>query len=207
MRSWSLRWPRAIAIVVSLAVHGAILAALAYCLRYPLPRLLPIGDPIAFMPAEAPQPAPIVIPLVPHSPLPEGTPLLPSIVDEPALTPEPLTIEAPLVGGGAADYVPPREDWSRNVSGLELARPTELPMGGSLKGRTAAARAQLVAERGGSPRSEAAVDSGLLWLVEHQSADGGWRFDHQHGACGGGAAIQVTTNRQRPQRPWRCYRY
>ena len=185
MSVWRLTWPRAylFAIPISLAVHAAILGALCYCLRYPPPRFLPIGEAIAFTPAETPELPPIVVPLVPPSPQPEGTPLLPSVIDEPATTPDPPKIEAPLVGGAVAEYVPPRQNWSLKFPMQELAQPTELPVGGSLQGRNAAARAQLVAERGGSPQSEAAVERGLVWLVAHQSEDGGWRFDHQRGQC------------------------
>ena len=64
-----------------------------------------------------------------------------------------------------------------------LAERTELPVGGGLEGRKADARAQLVAEHGGSPQSEAAVERGLAWLIVHQHADGGWRFDHASAPC------------------------
>ncbi len=52
------------------------------------------------------------------------------------------------------------------------------PSGGGLAGRTPAARARLVGERGGSAASEAAVARGLAWLAEHQLDDGSWRLNH-----------------------------
>jgi hypothetical protein len=38
---------------------------------------------------------------------------------------------------------------------------------------------------GSSPASERAVEAGLRWLAEHQSANGAWSFDHRVGPCGG----------------------
>ncbi len=58
-------------------------------------------------------------------------------------------------------------------------------MGQGLEGRGAAARKRMVQEAGGSKGSEAAVALALRWLANHQSRDGGWKFDHRQGACQG----------------------
>jgi len=49
---------------------------------------------------------------------------------------------------------------------------------GGLGGRASAAmRNQLVATGGGSSQSEAAVEAGLKWFIQHQLPDGGWSFN------------------------------
>jgi hypothetical protein len=57
--------------------------------------------------------------------------------------------------------------------------------GRGLEGRGEAARKKLVAERGGSEASEAAVARALRWLIAHQYPDGSWSFDHTRGECQG----------------------
>lgn len=52
-------------------------------------------------------------------------------------------------------------------------------------GRSKAGRAAMVAKRGGSAASEAAVNLGLNWMARHQYPDGGWSFDHSLGECNG----------------------
>lgn len=59
------------------------------------------------------------------------------------------------------------------------------PTGGGLEGRDESTRAQMAAQRGGSTDSEAAVESGLAWIIEHQQEDGSWRLRHIHDACNG----------------------
>lgn len=78
-----------------------------------------------------------------------------------------------------------------------LAETTGLT-GSGLTGRGDAARRALVAERGGSAESEAAVMRALNWLALHQNLDGSWNFDHRHGNCQGrcshpGALTNSTT--------------
>jgi hypothetical protein len=43
-------------------------------------------------------------------------------------------------------------------------------------------RAELLKRYGGTRESEAAVAAALLWLADHQLADGSWNFDHRHAA-------------------------
>jgi hypothetical protein len=60
-----------------------------------------------------------------------------------------------------------------------------LPTGGGLQGRNANSRSKLAAARGGTLGSEAAVERGLLWIVQHQRADGSWRLNHNVDQCNG----------------------
>jgi len=62
----------------------------------------------------------------------------------------------------------------------------KLDFSNETSGRTEAARAAMVKKFGGTSASEAAVASGLRWLAQHQSEDGGWSFDHaSHAECNG----------------------
>ena len=46
-------------------------------------------------------------------------------------------------------------------------------------GRSGLDRAQLVRREGGTVHSEKAVEDGLVWIVRHQRADGGWSLNFQ----------------------------
>lgn len=61
----------------------------------------------------------------------------------------------------------------------------KLPTGGGLEGRATDARARLAALRGGTRASEAAVEEGLRWIINHQREDGSWRFLHDQQSCRG----------------------
>jgi hypothetical protein len=74
-------------------------------------------------------------------------------------------------------------DLARNAPINELLMATNAPIGGGFEGRTSDQRARLVAQRGGSPESETAVQLALAWLAAHQREDGGWRLNHQTGPC------------------------
>ena len=71
------------------------------------------------------------------------------------------------------------------VDPAKVASLKTLPSGGGLQGRDAQSRARLAAKYGGSPGSEAAVELGLKWIVNHQLTDGSWRFRHNQSACNG----------------------
>jgi hypothetical protein len=72
----------------------------------------------------------------------------------------------------------------------DAATGREVPASGGpgtpFAGRLPAARAGLLAARGGSAASEAAVERGLEWLALHQARDGSWRFDLSDCRCDGG---------------------
>jgi hypothetical protein len=60
-----------------------------------------------------------------------------------------------------------------------------LPTGGGLEGRGVQSRSKLAAARGGTAGSEAAVEEGLAWIINHQRADGSWRLQHNCPQCNG----------------------
>jgi len=178
-----------VALSLSLVLHALALIALSrLCL--PIWNARPadfaqielVGETMPYVPQ--PQLS-IVIPLSPPTNLPDGTALLPAVIDQPASMPDPPNIAVPSVALKAVPPAPPqRQSLPRPQSPPRIpAIATEAPIGGGLDGRRADARARLVAERGGSPHSEAAVDRGLVWFVHHQSADGGWRFNHKIAGC------------------------
>jgi hypothetical protein len=124
-------------------------------------------------------------------------PLDPLVVEQPSselsdtvLTSELFSSIAPT----AVQEAPAALSISRDDFGIELAQPSDLLenagifSGRGLEGRGETARKILVAQRGGTVASEAAVARSLNWLVEHQQPDGGWSFDHRtcpscQGAC------------------------
>ena len=60
------------------------------------------------------------------------------------------------------------------------------PTGGGLQGRQAENRARLARKYGATEASEAAVENGLRWLINHQNrSDGSWSFQHHVGECRG----------------------
>lgn len=72
------------------------------------------------------------------------------------------------------------------------------PSGGGLEGRDGETRGQLAARMGGSAESEAAVENGLAWIINHQMPDGSWQLKHDHngrcnGQCPDEGAIESTT--------------
>lgn len=95
-----------------------------------------------------------------------------------------------------------------DISDVELSIPDQLIVSDSatgpptnnskseMGGRSKAGRAAMVAKRGGSAASEAAVNRGLNWMARHQYPDGGWSFDHSLGECQGqcGDPGELTTD-------------
>jgi hypothetical protein len=72
---------------------------------------------------------------------------------------------------------------------------------GGLGGRTdTKMRQQLIQTGGGSSQSEAAVESGLKWIIQHQMPDGGWSFNLKacpscNGQCSHGAEKGLALDR------------
>ena len=72
---------------------------------------------------------------------------------------------------------------------------------GGLGGRTdTKMRQQLIQTGGGSSQSEAAVESGLKWIIQHQMPDGGWSFNLNacpscNGQCSHGVDKGVAADR------------
>jgi hypothetical protein len=96
---------------------------------------------------------------------------------EPAIMPRGMRYAATvgvgllLVGLVVADDKPKEGPASGDVT-------LKLPSGFS--GRSAAMRQELLKKYGGTAESEAAVAAGLLFLAQHQGADGSWSLDEFH---------------------------
>ncbi len=73
-------------------------------------------------------------------------------------------------------------DSSSDLSGL-----TDIKIGNETSGRMSVqAKKAMVAKFGGNSASEAAVASGMKWLMNHQLPDGSWSFEHsRHLDCKG----------------------
>jgi len=63
--------------------------------------------------------------------------------------------------------------------------PVDSPVGGGFEGRSPEARAASLAQRGGTPDSEAAVARALNWLAAHQCRNGAWHFNLKECGCNG----------------------
>ncbi|QDV72389.1 hypothetical protein [Botrimarina mediterranea] len=83
----------------------------------------------------------------------------------------------------------PAVDLSSLLASSSISMPTDTSFavvpGTGTDGRSDAGRAALVAAKGGSPASEAAVARGLKWLADHQNPDGTWSLIHTAGECRG----------------------
>ena len=83
------------------------------------------------------------------------------------------------------DAIPKEVTVADAIDPAPLAPLKTLPTGGGLQGRNADSRAKLAAQNGGSEGSEAAVELGLQWIINHQLSDGSWRFKHHRSGCDG----------------------
>lgn len=81
----------------------------------------------------------------------------------------------------------PTVDLSSMLSMSSIAAPSDssfsVVAGVGTDGRSAKGKAALVAAKGGSPASEAAVARGLKWLEKHQNRDGSWSLFHNSVGC------------------------
>ena len=83
------------------------------------------------------------------------------------------------------DTVPKESAISSAIDPSALAPLKTFPTGGGLEGRDADSRAKLAARFGGSEGSEAAVEAGLKWIINHQCSNGSWEFRHHRSECNG----------------------
>jgi hypothetical protein len=67
----------------------------------------------------------------------------------------------------------------------QILMPIGAATGGGIEGRRGGLKGQLLASRGGTAQSEAAVERGLRWLAAHQEESGRMQFDHTQGPCSG----------------------
>jgi hypothetical protein len=104
----------------------------------------------------------------------------------PATLPDPPQLAAPLAGRRELESSPlaPPTDVPSLPRTTRLANSPQPPQGG-IAGISQPARAKLIFERAGGRATTAAIERGLAWLVAHQHADGGWRFDLHAGPCQG----------------------
>jgi len=185
--------------LVSLALHAVLLYVLApWWMARPLWDQDSYGPEVASTPNQQPPTVAFQTPIpqpdlealielvnLPTIEAPAGTSPEPAAIETTATIPDAPRIAAPWAGHESMpEMTRPIAD-TLGPAAESLLTPTELPIGGGYEGRTADARGKLASERGGTPRSEAAVNAGLAWLVAHQHADGGWRFSHHGGPCDG----------------------
>jgi len=180
---WLSHRLHATAVLLSGAAHAVLIYAI-FSLLHATPAVH-VGSSAADIALfEPPQlPALLVIPQIEPTPAPTGLPLEAALIDEATTVPDAPQISAPLAGAKHAKVAPSPISKAPPVESSAPPAATDLPIGGGFEGRKTNARAQLVAEQGGSPQSEAAVERGLVWLVNHQYPDGGWRFNHHTAAC------------------------
>jgi hypothetical protein len=168
-------------IVTSLAAHGAILGLLGW-MAISLPgdaapgRIVLLASPLQLPPLEVALDAVAIE-------VPSGLPLESALMDMPAQLPEAPQIESPWPGQTAPAVQTTTHEATRPSDPIVPQVRDHFTAGGGYEGRTAQARAQLAAARGGTPQSESAVELGLAWLVAHQQADGSWRFAHRLATC------------------------
>lgn len=103
------------------------------------------------------------------------------------LQPTPYQVPSPLAGQLAeTELVEETVPWRDN--GAVLSKPSALPTGGGLGGRTAENRQKTALASGGTKESEEAVELGLYWIALHQRRNGSWAMHFEscaecRGAC------------------------
>jgi hypothetical protein len=103
--------------------------------------------------------------------------------------PDEVPLPVPPLESTAAVALPALSDLVAMVAADDTAGRQPPASGGPgepFTGRSPGARAGLLAARGGTAASEAAVERGLAWLALHQARDGSWRFDLSDCRCDGG---------------------
>lgn len=93
---------------------------------------------------------------------------VPNLAEKTATTASPNANPSPPQPSGASDLGKPGRTFVA---------------GGGLGGRDAGNRPRLIKQDGGTKTSEVAMESGLIWIANHQKANGGWSFDHRTGQC------------------------
>jgi hypothetical protein len=177
---------------LSLFVHGAILFLLSlwYTVTYivpvqvvPMPPLL-----VEIKPPVVPEKIEVLVatPDVQGSCL-ERAPVTASELPAGDVTGQMESVAIPFPKHALKDtagwhVAPPREPLLPKVDWLATNGVAE---GGGLEGRIPEARHRLLAERGGTEASEAAVNLGLQWFTSAQLDDGSWRFNHHAGPLRG----------------------
>ncbi len=172
----------------SLLLHALLLVVLGLIVLSS-PRRASITNLIA-TPADR-FPDPVAVPLAPAAVQPQ----IRSTVEDLAQQ----TVAAPRIDAIAVDaagVLMKETAASRAIPEAPGTRVRAQP--GGFAGRSAAMRAELVAQRGGTAASEAAVERGLKWLAAHQLKDGSWRFDLRQspqcrGLCRDHGTLPTTT--------------
>jgi hypothetical protein len=183
------RWWQAnqIGLSFSIVIHALLLVAVSRLVMPYFNRPWYAADQVVFDAATVvatPEPPLAVFELLaPSTTLPGGTALVPDVVDQQATLPDAPQIAALQVGPAKTSAPEIQTPAPPSPLPTQATPEPQAHQGGGLEGRRTEARARLVAERGGSPQSEAAVERGLAWIVSHQLPSGGWRFDHKVAGC------------------------
>ncbi|MFP6649029.1 MAG: hypothetical protein VB817_06195 [Pirellulaceae bacterium] len=102
-----------------------------------------------------------------------------AVESEPVLEVQPIDvaddIEAAPVEIELTDFA------NRMVPMTDLTKGVSNVSGTGFEGRGAAARSQMMADNGGTKKSDDAVRNALDWIMGHQLPDGGWSFNHSIG--------------------------
>lgn len=176
-------------VLISMALHLALFLALAWF-------VLAMDQPVTTISLVATQDAnPILenfnqaetqfieieVPIDSQSPLEM---LADATATEDSFNADDLPIVSPSIANPAINPNPAENNPANKVG--------KLPTGGGLEGRASDARARLAALRGGTLASEAAVEEGLRWIINHQREDGSWRFLHDQQSCRGNCKNEGT---------------